>query len=182
MDAFEATVAKVLEASGFWVRPSYKVELTKADKVALGNPSMPRPEIDVLAYHPARNEVIAVECKSYFDSDGVNANDVLSSDAKYAERYKLFNREPLRAMVLQRLQEQLCAKGLCLPAPRVRLGMAVGHFKSDKDRATLNREFETRAWVLFTDQWLRERVVELAVAGYDNSVVVSVAKLLLRSG
>jgi hypothetical protein len=142
---------------------------------------MPRPEIDLVAYHPARNDVIAVECKSYFDSTGVAARDVLDPTTKYAKRYKMFNRKSLRELVLKRLVEQLSEAGLCLPEPKVQLAMAVGHFRSDKDRDTLQREFESVGWRLFTDKWLRDKLMDLALAGYDNSIAVVAAKLLVRT-
>lgn len=181
MDAFEMTVAKLLEADDYWVRPSYKVELTKEEKVRVENPSMPRPEIDLLAYRPGKNEVLAVECKSYFDSPGVIAQDVLDPDAKDAKRYKLFNRTTLREVVLSRLAQQLFEQQLCASLPTIRLAMAVGHFRSDGDREILQKQFEMRGWLLLTDRWLREKLIQLAHAGYDNSVAIISAKLLLRT-
>lgn len=49
MDAFESIVAWVLEQEGYWVRTSYKVNLTKSEKRNIGRPSSPRWEIDMLA-------------------------------------------------------------------------------------------------------------------------------------
>jgi hypothetical protein len=71
MDAFETIAARFFEVQGYWTRVRVKVEITKPEKVALNNHSMPRPEIDVVAWKPAANELLIVECKSYLDSAGV---------------------------------------------------------------------------------------------------------------
>ena len=72
MQGFEALIAEILEAEGYWVRRGHKVGLTKEDKQEIGRPSSPRWEIDVLGYRAPENLVLAVECKSYLDSPGVN--------------------------------------------------------------------------------------------------------------
>lgn len=61
MDAFEAVVATVLERDGFWVRTSFKVNLTKDDKIAIGRPSSPRWELDIVGYRPGDNLLRIVE-------------------------------------------------------------------------------------------------------------------------
>lgn len=78
MDAFEELVAEVLRADGYWVHQGYKIDFSTADKRALGNPSMPRPEIDLVAYKPGTGDLLSLECKSYFDSGGVHARDLLA--------------------------------------------------------------------------------------------------------
>lgn len=180
MDAFEVVVSKLFEAEGYWVRPSYKVNLGKETKAGLGNHSMPRPEIDLLAYRPGGNEVLALECKSYFDSTGVVASSVLDPGEKYNERFKMFTREALRTTVLAHLGSQLVSENLCLPNPVVQLGLAVGHFRSAEDRERLELEFPKRGWRLFTDVWLKTRINALAGSEYDDSVVTISAKLLSR--
>src|SRR3546814_20140353 len=77
MDAFEELVAEVLRADGYWVHRGYKIDLAPEDKRALGNPSMPRPEIDLVAYKAGTGELLTLECKSYFDSGGVHARELL---------------------------------------------------------------------------------------------------------
>ena len=67
MDAFEEIVKLLLETQGYWVRQDVKVNITKDDKKSLSNASMPRPEIDLAAFNPARNELMLVEVKSYLD-------------------------------------------------------------------------------------------------------------------
>ena len=49
MDAFEQLVCQILSIKGFWVRPSFKVELTKEEKLAIGRHSVPRWELDIVA-------------------------------------------------------------------------------------------------------------------------------------
>jgi len=57
MDHFESIIAMLLEAEGYWVRRSFKVNLTKAEKRKIGKPSIPRPEIDLLAFKSSRNGI-----------------------------------------------------------------------------------------------------------------------------
>jgi len=94
MHAFEELIAEILEANGYWVRHSFKVALTREDKLSIGRPSSPRWEIDILAYRAPENRVLAVECKSYLDSPGVDLTDL--QGGRYAARYKLFTEPQLR--------------------------------------------------------------------------------------
>lgn len=72
MDAFESLVSMLLRHQGYWTTPSFKVELTKDEKVQIGRPSSPRWELDLIAYEASKNEVGAIECKSLLDSRGVH--------------------------------------------------------------------------------------------------------------
>jgi len=47
MDHFESIMCTLLEAEGYWVRRSFKVNVTKKEKRHVGKPSIPRPEIDL---------------------------------------------------------------------------------------------------------------------------------------
>jgi hypothetical protein len=86
MDAFEEIVAGLLWEEGYWTTIGYKVNLPKPVKVELGKPSLPRPEIDILAYQADDNELIWVECKSYLDSRGVIIDHLTGADKKAAVR------------------------------------------------------------------------------------------------
>lgn len=90
MDYFESLVKTLLEQDGYWVRQSFKVNLTKEEKRLIGKHSMPRPEIDLLAFKPETKQLIALEAKSFLDSPGVRI-DQLSEQHEVPEgRYKLF--------------------------------------------------------------------------------------------
>jgi hypothetical protein len=58
MDSFEAVVAAIFQRQGYWTQTSVKVELTKAEKVAIKRPSSPRWELDVVGYRGASNELL----------------------------------------------------------------------------------------------------------------------------
>jgi hypothetical protein len=177
VDAFEELVAEVLRSDGYWVHQGYKIDLSTADKRALGNPSMPRPEIDLVAYKPGTGELLSLECKSYFDSGGVHARDLLPG-GRNAQRYKMFVNADLRTMVLQRLVEQLTANGAVAGTPMPKLGMIYG-YATPANTAILKSHFEENGWGLYGPDWLRDHLQKMALRSYDNQVASVVAKLLL---
>lgn len=181
MHAFEELLAALLERAEYWVRSSVKVELTKEEKRAIGRPSSPRWELDLLGYHAGRNELLILECKSYLDSDGVRLEDLSAVDGSTGGRYKLFTEPELLRVVSNRLVAQLLERGGCLPNPTVKLGLATGKIASTTDRTALTRHFERNRWVLWTPEFIVGEIRRLADDGYDNSAAAMVAKLLLRS-
>ena len=180
MHAFESLIGSLLERAGYWVRASVKVALTKEEKRAIGRPSAPRWEIDLVGYLPTRNEVLLLECKSYLDSEGVRIEDLASADSTYSDRYKLFTDPRLLPVVGSRLVKQLLAEGGCLPNPTIVLGLAAGRIADATDRGALARLFTERGWVLWTPERIVDELRALAQDGYDNSVASMVAKMLLR--
>lgn len=180
MDAFETLVSEILWTQGFWVRTSVKVNLTKAEKVAIGRPSSPRWELDIVAYRGGDNHLLVVECKSYLDSQGVKFSAFDGTDAKLAERFKLFNDPVLREVVLGRLCQQFHESGACGPDAKTTLCLAAGQIYSEDDRTKLKAHFDAQGWVLWDDEWLREQLQAMAKGGYENHVAAIVSKLLLR--
>src|SRR5207247_3371541 len=130
-------VATILQHSGYWVRSSFKVDLTKAEKVQLGRPSLPRPELDLVAYKGQGNVVRVVECKSYLDSGGVSISAFDGTNEKFAERFKLLLRDDWRATVERRLVRQLCDSGLTEKRPQVIWCLAAVKVKSTEDEVAL---------------------------------------------
>ena len=178
VDSFEQVVATVLDRAGYWVRTSVKVNLTREDKHAIGRPSAPRWEIDIVAYSGRENELLVVECKSYLDSAGVRAASFDGPKAAEETRYKLFSDAELRRVVLSRLETQLVEQGFCPPGTQPRLCLAAGNIHGDP--APLRRIFEANGWRLFEKSWLIAGLEALATESYENSVASVVAKLLLR--
>jgi hypothetical protein len=180
MDAFEQLVSEILWMDGYWVRTSAKVDLTKEEKVLIGRPSSPRWELDIVAYSGRDNLLRVVECKSYLDSRGVALRAFDGSDAKSAERFKLFSDERLRGVVFGRLRKQFADSGACAPDATVKLCLACGRIATDADREGLRKHFAEKAWELWDEAWLREKLKAMSERGYENQVSAVVSKLLLR--
>jgi hypothetical protein len=180
VDAFEQLVSEILWMKGYWVRTSVKVELTKDEKKAIGRPSSPRWELDIVAYSGRDNLLQVVECKSYLDSGGVAIRAFNGSDERFAGRFKLFGDDQLREVVFERLKLQFTESGACRPKPKVKLCLACGRIASDRDRTALHTLFAENGWELWDEPWLREHLQSMAKGGYENQVSAVVAKLLLR--
>jgi len=180
LDAFEQLVSEILWMSGYWVRTSVKVDLTREEKREIGRHSSPRWELDIVGYSARENMLLVVECKSYMDSTGVRASAFDGSNPEYAKRYKLFNEPDLRRVVFKRLAMQFTGIGACLEAPTIRMALACGKIRNETDRTTIRAHFEAQGWDLWDESWLRVNLQRMADQGYENQISAVVAKLLLR--
>jgi hypothetical protein len=180
MDAFEQVVSEILWMDGYWVRNSVKVELTKEEKRAIGRPSSPRWEIDVVAYSGKQNLLLAVECKSFLDSRGVALRAFDGSSDKDAKRYKLFTDANLKKVVLGRLRKQLANRGACSPNAKIKPCLVCGRIAGDADREGMHEHFAAQGWQLWDERWLRKQLKRMSELGYENQVSPVVAKLLLK--
>lgn len=178
MDSFESVIASLLRQEGYWTWLSYKVELTKAQKREIDRPSAPRWELDIVAYQPAANRLLVVECKSLLDSRGVHFD---GHQLCPPGKYKLFNEPQLREVVLRRLSEQLAERGLVAGEPTTRLCLAAGNITRQSDRMALRAYFQQLGGYLFDEQWITERLSRAAAGRYENNVGVVVAKLIHRN-
>jgi hypothetical protein len=178
VDAFESLISMLLRHDGYWTTPSFKVELTKEEKVQIGKSSSPRWEIDLLAYKGATNEVLAVECKSFLDSRGVTFRNGRFETEK---QYKLFSYPTLRAVVLKRLARQLRDSGACPTLTKPTLCLAIGKIANVTNRSELKQHFDRSNWLLFDPEWVFEKLSKASEQGYENDVAFVVSKLLLRN-
>lgn len=179
MNAFENIVSRYLEEEGYWVRQSVKVNILKDDKKKIGLPSMPRPEIDIVALNVKDNELLLIECKSLLDSYGVNYYAISGEDADEAKRYKLFTNQNFRKIVSTRLKEEYLNQGLIRPNTKMNYGLAAGriHTGQEKDIA---QYFSKRGWKLFTPKLIAEKMRQLSDKGWEDDLVTMTAKLILR--
>ncbi len=169
MDAFEEIVAGLFRQDGYWTYLNYKVKVSKDEKRRVGKPSLPRPEIDILAYKPSSNTLLWIECKSYLDSHGVKMNALP----------KVFMDRNYREVVSARLIEQVVQEGLTLAQPSLKYCLVAGHIHS-KSLHDLREHFNMNGWDLFDTEWIRERLKKLAGLDYENDVAVIIAKLLRK--
>lgn len=176
MDAFEKLVGVLLESNGYWVQCSFKVNLTKEDKRAIGRPTSPRWELDLVAYKGATNEIKVVECKSFLNSSGATFASLSKS-----KRYKLFRDIKLRRVVFKRLAAQLKLSKSCRPNPIITLCLAVAHIANDTNRQKIREKFERQKWQLMDENWLRETLKKIGNDSYQNDVAAIVTKLLIQN-
>ena len=179
MNAFEDIVGQYHESEGYWVRHSVKVEISKDDKCRIELPTMPRPEIDIVAINVEQNELLLVEVKSYLDSYGVYYEAVCTSTDELSNRYKLFTNNIFRDIVTQRLREQYLEKGLIKSDTKINYGLAAGNIHSGNE-VSIDKYFGKRGWKLFTPKMIKDKIRELARKGYEDNLATVTAKLILR--
>ncbi|KZY79925.1 hypothetical protein A3741_19570, partial [Oleiphilus sp. HI0069] len=138
MDYFEGIIKTLLEHEGYWVRQSFKVNLTKQEKRDIGKPSIPRPEIDILAFKPGENQVVAFEAKSFLDSPGVKLTELQQSHEIPEGRYKLFTCDNYRNIVFSRLKNDLINFGMATTKTKISLGLAAGNVYQSKTEEVSN--------------------------------------------
>ena len=181
MDAFEYIVSRAFEARGFWTRIGFKVELDKKTKAEIGNPSMPRPEIDILAYKPSEGNLLLIECKSYLDSLGVQARAFLEPDAFKVNRFKLFHDEALLAAVKRQVLNQLAADGMLgTGTPEICLCLVAGKVYGN-DEEKIRNFFNSKGWMFIGPAELVADLRKFAKRGYENDVATIAVKLLERN-
>jgi hypothetical protein len=181
VNAFEQIAAHFFEAQGYWTRGGLKIDFDKAHKRAIGNPSMPRPEIDLVAFKPGKNELLIVECKSYLDSGGVRIENFEGEDSVHKDRFKLFNLETYRQLVAENLVAQLRGEGL-LPSsdPTIRYVVVAGKIKTGHE-SRLRDIFEKNGWQLITPAALAEGLRKFAQRGYEDDIATMIVKILERN-
>jgi hypothetical protein len=180
MNAFEIIVGQCLEAKGYWVRHSVKVELTKEEKREIGSPTMPRPEIDLVALRVEKNELILVEVKSLLDRQyGIYIEAFTDEEDRDKGRYKLFTNPKFREIVTRRLRSEYLKKGLIRNDTGIRYGLAAGKIhKSDEEE--IRKHFSKNEWTLFTPDDIRNELRQFKDKSWEDDVVTMTVKLLLR--
>jgi hypothetical protein len=179
MDYFESIICTLLEADGYWVRRSFKVNVTKEEKRHIGKSSIPRPEIDLLALHFSKNEVLAFEAKSFLDSPGVKLTQLQEEHEVPEGRYKLFTSQRYRSVVLSRLLQNLVACGMANSETKISLGLAAGKiYKGHSD--PIRELMEKNGWHFWSPEDIKGKVTALAERGYENDPAIITAKILMR--
>jgi len=180
MNAFEDIIKLYLEENGYWVRQSVKVNITIEEKRELRNPTMPRPEIDLVALKVKDNELLLVEVKSFLDSQGVyfGHNDIgdFPPDKEATKRYRLLADNNFQKIVTKRLKDQFLKDGLINNKTKIKYALAVGKFYPNSELDT-KAHFSKKGWILFTPQQIKETIRALSKKGWEDNLVVMTAKL-----
>lgn len=178
-DHFENLVRTLLEADGYWVAQSFKVNVTKEEKRRIGKPSIPRPEIDLLAMNFVKNEVIAFEAKSFLDSPGVRFNELKAAHSIPEGKYKLFTCKNYREIVLSRLKQDLISKSMANASTNIRLGLIVGNVHP-RDVISVRMYAKGQGWLYWSPRLLKRKLRSQARRGYENDPAIITTKILLR--
>ena len=177
MNAFETIIKLYLEENSYWVRQSVKARISKEDKVALGLPSMPTPEIDLVALNVRENELLLVEAKSLLGSYGVYYEAVADAKDKLAERYRLFTNSKFREVVTKAICDQYLQQGLVNENTKVNYALAAGHIHSG-DEPYIAEYFSKNGWKLFSPSQIKDTVKRLSKKGWEDDLITMTAKLI----
>ena len=179
MNHFEGIIKTILEHDGYWVRQSFKVKLTKQEKRDIGKPSLPRPEIDLLAFKQSENKILALEAKSYLDSRGVNLDELQKQYDIPEGRYKLFTCCKYQRILLDRLKENLMNVGMADLKTHIVLGLVAGKvYRSISN--DVQEYFNTNNWFFWGPDDVKNKLNELAQSGYENEPAIITTKILMR--
>jgi len=154
--------------------------LTKEEKRRTGKPSIPRPEIDLIAYSPRDSRLIVMEVKSFLDSPGVRVGHLQKEFDIATGGYKLFTCRLYREIVLERLVNQLKATGMLLTDPDIQLGLAAGRIYRNQT-TEMSDLFKQRNWLLWPPEVIAEKLRAIALTGYANDPFIMAAKVLRLS-
>jgi len=179
MDHFENIISTLFEAEGYWVRRSFKVNLRKDEKRQIGKHSIPRPEIDLLAFDFSKNNVIALEAKSFLDSPGVNLEQLKEKHDVPMGRYKLFTSERYRDVVFSRLLSDLIENGMANLSTKITLGLAAGKIYRNQSEHIRNFML-SKTWFFWSPEDIKHKVTALAKRGHENDPAIIAAKILMR--
>ena len=150
--------------------------------MALGTYSMPRPEIDIVAFSARANELLSVEVKSLLDSYGVWYEAVAGIDGNdYSnKRYKLFNDKTYRRIVTRFIRQEYLEQGLINKDTKINYALAAGKIHSRPDEDKINELFNKKKWKLFLPLQIKEKMKKLADKGWEDNVLTMAAKLMLK--
>jgi hypothetical protein len=168
IDQFQATVAKLLETQGYWIRKSFKVNVTREEKGQIGKQSLPKPEIDLLALHFGRNELLVLEAKSYADSPGAKLAQLQEEHDVPAGRFKLFTSQRYREIVLSRLLQDLIAAGMANAETKIRLGLAAGKVNQGQSEA-IRELITSKGWLFWSPDDIKHAVTAQQERGPNSA-------------
>ena len=179
MESFEEIVKVLFEEDNYWVRQSEKINLTKEEKKKTGKPSIPRPEIDLVALNQSENHILVLEVKSFFDSPGVRLSELDIEYNKATGKYKLFTNKNYWTIVLSRLKKDFIKQGMADKKTRFTLGLVAGNVYQNKTEE-IRKLFNEKGWFFLGPDEIKDRVLALAKKGYQNSPIFMTAKILIR--
>lgn len=180
MDVFEQIVARLMEEQGYWVRQGVRANLSKAQKESLGNPTMPRPQVDLVGYSPKQRELVFLEVKSFLDSRGVTLKGLKHWYQSRPNRYKLLNVAQYQGVVTKTILREYRRAGLVTGRILIRVGLAAGNVPQS-ERAPVRTFAQDQGWYYLGPDQIAEGIRRLSRGPYEESAAILTAKLLRQN-
>ena len=178
--SIENIIATIFEKEGKWVRQNVKINLSKEEKAQTGKHTIPRPDLDIVTYHPGKNEIEIWEVKSYLDSIGVQYKNVSKETDNTEGRYKILTSKKYRDIVIKRLLEDWTKEGIILKNPNIKIGLAAGKIKKS-DEGKIKDYFDKKGWLLRNPSYISSALKALKDEPYENDPYIIAAKLIYRN-
>jgi hypothetical protein len=181
MDAFEQIIAHLLMEDGYWTIVNYKADITQEQAISLKKGSMPRPDIDIVAYKPKENIIYLIEVKSFIDSFGVGIKNFNDLEKNFEGRYKILTHKGYRDVISKIVKKDLLDKGL-IPNEEISVecGLIAGNLYKTTQQE-LKNIFATKGyknWLVWGPEKITEKIKALAKKGYENNEITIISKLL----
>lgn len=176
MNQFEEISRYLLEAEGFWVQTGIKVEITPEQKRFLGKPTMPRPEVDIVAYKRSEDTLYLIEAKTYLNSKGVVYDNIVKRDFTW-DKYKILTYSDFQDIVGGELKADLIKKGLIHSKTKVRYGLIAAKLYKPKENDFYGLAKE-RNWFFWGPDEVKSRLSRLINLGYEDNPYSIVAKII----
>lgn len=186
MNSFEQIVAKIFESKNYWVKSNVRVELTDKEKIRImmdkkKGLSLPRPEIDIVAYSPTRNELLIVETKSYFNSFGVKLSEVSRQHSVPKGTFKLITCKNYRQIVTNGLIREFVNRDLIKSkSVKVRYFLVGGNtYPQNKPESIekIKNFLEGKKIAYWGIEDIRRELAVIADSGYEDDVVTMATKI-----
>jgi len=170
-EAFEDVVATLLQARGYLVARNLSLVLASMPSNKAGD----RCEIDIVAVKlGATPEILVVECKSTFGSDGLDwTNFAPPTSSRRTHRYRMFWSKPMRDQIRSELIKHL---GITSSIPSTFCLASASTQRTSHKR--IRAELRKGQMRLFDQAWLRREMRHVAGAKtYSNSITHFVSAL-----
>jgi hypothetical protein len=178
MDSFEQILRLYLEEENYWTRHSVKLHLSKADKIKLMLPTMPRIEIDLVAFDVISNILIVIEAKSFLNSRGVDYNALCGDNSNSRNRYRLFNDTTYRQILKNRLKKEFISKKLINKNTKIKFALAAGKVQS-RSESKVESYLKKNGFLYFTPEKIKEGIRNFSLKGWENNLIVMTTKLVI---
>lgn len=114
-------------------------------------------EVDMLGFKFSKNEILVLEAKSYLDSAGIRLEKLQEEHEIPKGKYKLFTSKTYRAVVLNRLKQDLIKVGMADSKTKITLGLAAGKvYKKQSD--SIRKYMESNNWFFWSPEDIKKKV------------------------